>query len=129
VTIAPRDGLVREAGGQVAVGYGIEIGYFAPDGHSPDLEPGTAALIRQFEQSNAAMRSAREARKIEVGGRTALLSTLHSRSPYRGEQEVDALVTVARPEGLFYMVFIAPQSVFDSVQGTFEDVVRSVQFR
>jgi hypothetical protein len=42
---------------------------------------------------------------------------------------VDVLVTVARPEGLFYMIFIAPQSLFDSVQGTFEDILRSVKFQ
>ena len=129
LTIAPRNGLVREPGGQVSVGYGIETGYFAPEGNIPDLEGGTAALIRRFQQSNADVRIGREARRIAVHGETALLSTLYSRSPYRGEEEVDAVVTVVRPEGLFYMVFIAPRSRFDSVQGTFEDIVRSVQFR
>ncbi len=38
------------------------------------------------------------------------------------------LATVARPEGLFYVIFIAPQSLFDQVQPTFEDILRSVRF-
>jgi hypothetical protein len=57
-----------------------------------------------------------------------LLNTLKSRSPYGGG-EVDVLVTVARPQGLFYIVFIAPKSEFDKIQPTFEGVVRSVMFR
>jgi Zn-dependent protease with chaperone function len=129
VTIAPRNGLVRERSGQLAVGYGLEAGYFAQEGSGADLERDTDALIRRFRQSNAEMRSGREARHVQAGGQTALLSTLYSRSPYSGEREVDVLVTVARPEGLFYMIFIAPQSLFDSVQGTFEDILRSVKFQ
>jgi hypothetical protein len=57
-----------------------------------------------------------------------LLTTLNAPSPYRGEQEVDALVTVARPDGLFYAIFIAPQREFNQVQEIFENVLRSVQF-
>jgi len=53
---------------------------------------------------------------------------LYSRSPYHGEQEVDVLATVARPEGLFYVIFIAPDSVFDQIQPTFENILRSVRF-
>ena len=49
-------------------------------------------------------------------------------SPYRGEQELDALVTIARPKGLFYVIFIAPESEFDHIQGTFEEVLRSIRF-
>ena len=39
------------------------------------------------------------------------------------------LVTVARPEGLFYIVFIAPKAEFEKAQPTFEEVLRSVSFR
>jgi predicted Zn-dependent protease len=114
VTIAPRGGVLPEA-----VGYGLEANYFAGD---------TDALIRSLEQANPEMRLAREGRNIEVGGEPGLLNTLNSKSPYGGG-EVDVLVTVARPEGLFYIVFIAPKSEFEKIQGAFEDVLRSVRFR
>jgi hypothetical protein len=74
------------------------------------------------------MRVGRDARSIQVGDGPALLTTLYSSSPFRGEREVDALVTVSRPDGLFYMVLIAPQSEFDQIQRTFEEIVRSVRF-
>lgn len=128
VTIAPRDGIVRGSGGQVSVGYGLETSYFAPHENNVDLDRDTQALIRQFKDSNAGMHIGRETRSIQVGGQPALLTTLYSTSPYHSEQEVDALVTVARPQGLFYLIFIAPRSAFDQIQGTFEDVLRSVRF-
>ena len=128
VTIAPPSGIVQAAGGQTLIGYGLQADYFAPQDGSADLNGDTQALIRQLRQSNPDMRVGRDTRNIEVAGRPALLTTLYSRSPYRGEQEVDALVTVARPEGLFYVVFIAPQSLFDQIQPAFEDMLRSIRF-
>ncbi len=74
------------------------------------------------------MHAGRETRRIQVAGQAALLSTLYSKSPYRDEREVDVLVTVARPQGLFYIVFVATENEFDRVQGTFEKVVASVKF-
>ena len=38
------------------------------------------------------------------------------------------LLTVAHPEGLFYVVFIAPGSEWSSVQTVFDDVIRSIRF-
>lgn len=127
VTIAPRDGIVRNSAGQVAVGYGLETSYYFPQANGADLERDTQALIRQLRQSNAGMRISRAARNIEVDGRPALLTTLINTSPFRGEQEVDALVTVSRPDGLFYLIFIAPQSEFEQIQHSFEAILRSVR--
>jgi hypothetical protein len=127
VTIAPQAGILQSADGKTAVGYGMEAGYFAPE-HGAELERDTDALIRRFEHSNVEMRTVREMRSIRVSGQAALLSTLNSRSPYRNEREVDVLVTVARPQGLFYAIFIAPTSQFDAVQQSFEKIVQSVRF-
>jgi len=114
VTIGPRGGLLPEA-----VGYGLQTNYFAGDADG---------LIQELRRANPEMRVAREARSIDVDGQTGSLNTLDSRSPYGGG-EVDVLVTVARPEGLFYIVFIAPKAEFEKAEPTFEDVLRSVRFR
>jgi Zn-dependent protease with chaperone function len=128
VTIAPRDGLVPGAEGRVSIGYGMQVSYYLPEGRSADLQRDTDALIRRLQQTNADMRNGRESRGILVAGEPALLSTLYSRSPYRNQREVDVLVTAVRPRGLFYIVFIAPESEFDAVQKSFEEVVKSVRF-
>ena len=114
VTIGPEGGVLDDA-----VGYGMEADYYAGDADG---------LIQHLEQTNADMRVVREARNIQVGGKPALLNTLNSKSPLGGE-EVDVVVTVARPEGLFYMVFIAPKAEFERAQTVFEDMLRSVRFR
>ena len=128
LTIAPREGLLRESSGQILIGYGLEVSYYVPPGKGVDLNRDTQALVRQQKQSNAGMHIGRDTRSIQVGGQPALLTTLYSTSPYRNEQEVDALITVARPNGLFYAIFIAPQTEFDRIPSTFEEVVRSVRF-
>jgi hypothetical protein len=35
---------------------------------------------------------------------------------------------VQRPEGLFYMVFIAPQQEFSQLQAVFDRMVQSIRF-
>jgi hypothetical protein len=129
VTIAPPAGIVEGPAGRTLVGYGLEVNYYSPaGGGAVDLNRDTQELIRRLKQTNPDTRTGRETRSVQVDGQPALLSTLYSRSPYRGEQEMDVLATVARPEGLFYVVFIAPERLFDQVQPTFEDVLRSVKF-
>ena len=114
VTMGPRGGVLPEG-----VGYGVEANYFKGD---------TDALIRSLKGSNPDMRLTGEARSIEVGGQPGMLNTLTSKSPYGGDEK-DVLVTVARQQGLFYMVFIAPKGEFEKAQGTFEDVLKSLKFR
>jgi hypothetical protein len=127
VTIAPRDALFQ-SGNTVQIGYGMQISYYYPEGNRIDLQRDTDALVQQLRQQNAAM-TVQSQRNIKVSGQQAILTTLHSQSPYRGETEVDALVTVPRPEGLFYLVFIAPQSEWGVVQPTFERMLNSLRFQ
>lgn len=127
VTIAPRDALFQTGNGGVQVGYGAMVSYYMPETERIDLRQHTAELIRQLQQSNGAM-SVQNQRNIRVDGENALLTTLNSQSPYRGEREVDAVVTVPRPQGLFYMVFIAPQSEWRDVEPMFQRMLQDVRF-
>ena len=128
VTIAPPDGIIRGANGQASVGYGLEVSYYFPEGNNIDLDRDTQTLIQQLQQGNSGMKIGRISRNISIAGQHALETTLYSRSPYQGEQEIDELITTPRPEGLFYMVFIAPQSEFGQIEGTFQEILRSVRF-
>jgi Zn-dependent protease with chaperone function len=126
VTIAPPDALFRGGNG-VQVGYGAMVSYYTPQVDRIDLQQHTAELIRHLQQSNGAM-SVQSRRNISVDGQNALLTTLSSQSPYRGEREVDALVTVPRPQGLFYMVFIAPRSEWRDAEPVFQWMLQDVHF-
>ena len=87
----------------------------------------TDDLVRQLQQSDRTLRAG-EQRSIKVNGYPALMTTLNASSPFQGETEVDQLVTVARPQGLWYMVFISPQSESRDIQPVFDQMLRSVRF-
>ena len=128
VTVAPREGVAPGGNGEMMLGYGLTVNVASSQGNAVDLNRDTQLLIARLKQSNAEMRIGQDSRSVLVGGQPALLTTLYSASPFRGEQEVDALVTVARPDGLFYLMLIAPRSEFVQIQDTFELIVRSVRF-
>jgi hypothetical protein len=65
---------------------------------------------------------------VRVDGSAGSIADLISPSPLGGTER-DVLLAVARPEGLFYMVFIAPSQGFDQVQNAFDQMVRSIRFR
>lgn len=127
VTIAPAEGIVQSADGGTSVGYGIEASYYLPQSQSVDLERDTKALLQHLAEANPELRSERS-EPTDVGGRRALITILHNRSPFENETEADWLVTTPHPNGLFYMIFIAPQSELDQVRGTFERILQSVHF-
>lgn len=127
LTIAAAEGVVQSGGG-TAIGYGMEAGTYVPESGSVDLAQDTQAFIRQLASSNPDVRAERS-ETAAIGGKRALVTTLHNRSPFPNETEVDLLVTVARPDRLFYFIFIAPQSEFDEVRGIYNQMIASIQFR
>lgn len=124
LTIAPRAGVLSNG-----VGYGVIVSVYNSQAGAADLRRDTRQLIREMQAANASMRAAGASRRLRVDNHDALVTTLYSQSPFAGGQrEIDMLVTVARPEGLLYLVFIAPESEFRQVQATFEEMLRSVRF-
>lgn len=123
-----REGVVQSQEGSVAIGFGAMINYTQPRSGKANLEQDTDQLIRQLLQSNPGMKISEKSRRTKVGGQNALMTTLLSPSPYQGETEVDTLLTVARPKGLFYAIFVAPQSRMKQVEGTFQAMLHSLRF-
>jgi hypothetical protein len=128
VTLAPRQGIVQSGNGS-AIGMGTVVSYYHPrynDGRV-DLERETRDLIAQLQSFNPNMQVESAPKKIRVSNQNGLQTVLSSNSPF-GETEVDILVTTARPEGLFYTVFIAPQSQYSALRGAFDQMIKSVRF-
>lgn len=128
LTIAPQEAIFQGSGGATQIGYGAMVSYYFPQGSNVDLKRDTQELIRQLAQGNTGMKAS-GSKNYRIDGNPALITTLYSQSPYRGEREVDSLVTVARPEGLFYIIFIAPESEWRDIQPAFEQMLGSVRFR
>ncbi|MGI8989136.1 MAG: M48 family metallopeptidase [Bryobacteraceae bacterium] len=128
VTIAPQNGIVQGANQTAAVGYGAIVSYFVPDSsHGSDLAGATEDLVHHLTAQNTGMQIAGNSRHVRVANHDGLVTMLQSGSPYGGP-ESDALLTVQTPQGLFYMVFIAPQKQFGQLQGTFDQIVQSIRF-
>jgi hypothetical protein len=127
VTIAPRSGLVQDQTGNVSVGYGVIISGYTPPSGGRDLRQDTADLIGQLRQTNPTMQISGNQQRTRLDGQQAIVTTMYSQSPLGG-REIDMLVTVDRPEGVLYFVFIAPEQDYRQMQGVFEQMLRSVRF-
>jgi hypothetical protein len=128
LTIAPRQGLVRNASGRVSIGYGLVLSYFYPQGGRLNLEASTRELIGELASINPNLRPGGGQRLVSIAGRPALLTVLSGVSPYGGA-ETDYVLTALQPQGLFYMVFIGPQNQFDRLAGTFDRILGSLRFQ
>ena len=128
VTIAPRSGLVKDQSGNVQIVQGIIANFRPSQQQNPDLRQETRQLLDELRRSNPSMQlDDKSARNVRVSNHPAYMVTLYSESGLGG-REVDTLLTVQRPNGLFYMVFVTPESQFEATRAAFEQVLRSIRF-
>ena len=150
-TIAPRGGLVDDGNGNKALAYGVIVNIYQPhvDGYGQQLqgrdygqgsgqnssqgaatalEQATDQLVAEFRQSNRNMRVIRYHEGIRVDGENALSTYLSNDSPITGgSRETDWLITLARPDGLVFIVFTAPEREFQSYESVFQQMLGSVR--
>ena len=127
VTMAPRDGIVQQNGAS-QVGFGALIGVFAPQGRRTSLSVATSDLIKKLQSANPKMQVAGAAKTVQVAGADGLMTMLKEDSPFGGP-ETDGLVTVSRPTGLLYFVFVAPDQDYARVEKTFQQMLDSVKLQ
>jgi hypothetical protein len=126
VTLAPRDGVVQQGGGS-QVGFGVLIGTFAAQRARSDLRTATEDLIRKLKGGNPKLQVNGVSKSVTMGGADGLVTRLSEDSPFGGG-EVDELATVARPGGVMYFVFVAPERDYERVEKTFQAMRDSVSF-
>ena len=130
----PKGGMIQVGDDPSSVGqaYGAIIGYFEPPPSDEyrNIEQLTDEFVTSLRRSNPDLRvTPGSGKRIRVDRRTAYSLLLENSSPLAGRQEKDWLVTVRRPAGLFYAIFIAPQKAFPNYRSTFEMMVDSIEFR
>jgi hypothetical protein len=128
VTIAAPSG-VQESQNGVAVGYGLVQGYYRPKQASASLKQATAEFVQSLRAADPRMRAGSAAAKqTRAGGKAAMVTTLYSESMFPGQTEVDRLVTVQHPNGILYLVFVAPESEGSYANSAFDRILRSMRF-
>lgn len=127
LTITSKAGAVQNQQGGVDVGFGVMVN-MAPSNGSVNLEADTKKLLQQMQQQNGLQPSNASAVHDKVDSLDALMNVMYSQSMFKGQKEVDAIITVAHPKGLVYMIFIAPESEYDQAQQIFEQMIKSIRF-
>jgi predicted Zn-dependent protease len=127
VTIAPDGGMVNGS-----LTWGMMISPFDPDSRIRSrisLDDATDQLLKELQRNNTSMRITRSHESIRVGGQAGYVTEVSNDSP-AGGAETDWIVTTIAPDGgVYYFVGVAPQNDFNLYYGTFEDIIRSVQFK
>jgi len=131
VRIAPPAGISGNA-----VGYGVVINAVKPQsGQAMSLDQLTAELVRAMQSGGGDLSPTGNAQAITVAGVQGRSVAMQSTSPFlaaNGRQQIerDWLVTVPQADGsLLFFVFVAPQSEFERFRPSFENMLRSLQFR
>jgi predicted Zn-dependent protease len=127
LTLAPDEGVVTGNNGESAIGYGSMFGYFFADPDRASLGDATSDLIQRLRSEDPGIKSSGTRQPGEVDKQTALTTQLTSNSPLGGAER-DLVVTVARPEGLFYVIFISPDSRWDETHSAFDHMLQSMRF-
>ncbi|MBI3665667.1 MAG: M48 family metalloprotease [Acidobacteria bacterium] len=128
VTMAPRNGLVRGPRGQTEIVMGAIAGFFPAD--SDNITTATNQLIGDLQTKNPGMNPLRGQRQsVVVDGSNGETVLLVGPSAIGNQREFDWLLTATRPDGLFYLVLVAPEGDYNSLRPTFVQMQRSVRFR
>ena len=130
-SFAPDRGVVDDGRGNGALAYGAIVSIFEPHNDRDaqvTVEDATDQLIEELRHANPRMRVTRRHEHIRVDGERGLSSLLSNDSPIGGGER-DWLVTVLRPEGLLYFVFVVPDRDLDDYSRAFESMLNSVRFR
>jgi len=125
VAIAPQEGILRNSFGAMSLGYGAILSYYRPN--SSNLNNGTRELLNQLQTANPNLQVT-GARRTTISGRPAVVSQLTGPSPYGGREQ-NLVLSVMRPQGLFYMVFVSPQQYASQLQPVFDRMAQSLNFQ
>jgi hypothetical protein len=131
ISFAPEGGLMDDGSGHSAQAYGLIVGFVAGTADANDsnaLDKSTRQVLEGLQKANPNMKIQRHGERVRLNGLPGLSTYLSNDSP-AGGQETDWVITVLRPEGLYYFVCVAPQSAYGSYDKTFSSILDSVRFK
>ncbi|MCI0402649.1 MAG: M48 family metallopeptidase [Acidobacteria bacterium] len=114
--------------GQGYIAYGVLADAIELQDPHDDLDEATDKLVQSFLQSQRGTRVVSQQRG-RVDGKRSIVTRISGPSPFQGEQETDTVITVRLPEGLFFALFIVPDSDSRNYQPAFSQILDSIRFR
>jgi hypothetical protein len=128
VTFADPRAVTADSKGQGRLSYGVVVSLFIPQSGPVDLERDTAAFLNSVLAGSPDLRRLSEPQPARAAGQQALVTQLQGPSSFAGDSENDRVITIARPEGLLYLIFVTPRSELQAVQGTLDAMLGSLRF-
>ena len=133
VTIVPPEGIIPGDGGSLpTIAYGALISVYEPmrePGRRLTLQAATEQLVRELQKSNPNLRVVnRSAGPRRPDGQETFSVTARGQSPFEGQAELNWITTTFRPEGLWYVVFIAPEGSWNTYDPVFRQMLEAVRF-
>ena len=105
------------------------MNYYKPKQTNASLQQATDEFVSVLRSADPHMRAGPDMpREVAFGGKSAIVTTLYSDSIFPGQTEVDLLVTVAHPDGILFIVFVAPESEGHYADDAFEQMIQSMRF-
>jgi Zn-dependent protease with chaperone function len=120
------NGAYGQVQGQEVFTHGVSFG--VSQTQARNLQQATQELINSLAQGNGNLRQQTSLTRINVAGRNGLSTRLSNTNEATGEPELITIVSTQLRNGqLFYMIAVAPQNEYSSYQGTFSNILRSLQ--
>ncbi len=95
---------------------------------SRDLQQATQEYVNGLAQGNQNLRQQSDFQRGTIGGRNAISANFINTNQVTGRPEIVTVYTTLLSNGnLFYMIAVAPQNDYRNYQGTFQQVLRSLQ--
>ncbi len=128
VTIAPPEAIGQSADGHALIGMGVIVNVYRPTSGAADLRRDTDALLRQIISNNPGTRIERSD-QVSFRGQPAIRTRLTGSSPFRGQTEIDTVISTVRPQGLAYVILVVPQALERDMQPVFGSMLSSLEWR
>lgn len=126
----PDGGTIQSKNGGIELLSGAMIDYYVPQAgaSSVNLEASTKEFLESLQMGDVNLRADKPER-VEVGGKTALMTKLITKTSLQQEpDQVVYLYTVARDAGLWYLVLAAQPSKLGEFGPVFNQMIGTVQF-
>ena len=130
-TLVPPEGIVRGEGDFPAIAYGALVSVYEPTrqpGRRLRIRDATNQLVRELQQSNPNLRVTRRGQGPRADGQETYSVLARSQSPIGEQAELNWIVTSFRPEGLWYVVFIAPERAWSTYEPVFRQMLDTTRF-
>ena len=126
-SLTAADGVVKGANGQDDIGHGILLNFVKPS--SNDINAATDELLKGITQGDPNLKPYGAAQNVKIDNYVGKLTALQGQSGMRkGEKENIYVLTVMHTKGMFYGIFVAPESRWQVAEPEYQQMMQTLRF-